>query len=123
VAADLVGTIEPAPGAVTGKGDWIALVAAHPSLALHDPVPGINPFTKAPMTFKPHLDHARVLVEDLQVGSIHWALDGATSLMVWAEAAAKSRVIEIASDVAARLGWRFVAHAEIGSSELEPGRQ
>jgi hypothetical protein len=112
MAADLVGTIEPAPDAVTGKSEWIALVGVHPALALREPTPGINPFTKAPMTFKPHPDHARVLVEGSQVGSIHWAMDNSTRLMVWSEAAAKSRVIEIATDAAWRLGWRFMAHAE-----------
>jgi len=112
VAADFVGTIEPAPGAVTGKGEWIALIGAHSALALREPTQGINPFTKAPMTFKPHPDHAGVFVENVQVGSIHWAMDDSTRLVVWSEAAAKSRVIEIATDVACRLGWRFVAHAE-----------
>lgn len=109
MSGDLLGTIEPDLGSIAGKDEWIALVKVHPLLALCEPKQGINPFTKAPMIFQPHPDHARVIVDDTQVGSIHWAMDDSRRLIVWSEPAAKSSVLDVANDVASRLGWRFVA--------------
>ena len=107
---ELVGTIEPNPGSLAGKSEWIALIGVHSALALREPKQGVNPFTKAPMSFKPHPDAARVVVDGTQVGSIHWAMDDSRRLIVWSETAAKLRVVDIANDIASRLGWRFVAH-------------
>jgi hypothetical protein len=109
---DLVGTIEPDAGSLAGKNEWIALIGIHSALALHEPKQGVNPFTRTPMSFKPHPDAARVVIDGTQVGSIHWAMDDSRRLVVWAEPAAKSRVVDIANDVASKLGWRFVDHEE-----------
>jgi hypothetical protein len=109
MSSDLLGTIEPDFSSLAGKDEWIALINVHPLLASCEPKQGINPFTKAPMIFQSHPDHARVMVDDTQVGSIHWAMDDSRRLIVWSEAAAKSRVLDVANDVASRLGWRFVA--------------
>ena len=113
MTTDLLGTIEPSPDSDAGKNEWIALIGVHSALALYEPKQGINPFTKAPILFKPHPDTARVIVDGSQVGSIHWAMDDSRRLVVWAETAAKSRVIAIANDVASRLGWCFLAHNEV----------
>lgn len=112
MATDLLGTIEPGLDSAAGKDEWIALIGVHSALALYEPKQGINPFTKAPMLFKPHPDTARVVVEGTQVGSIHWAMDDSRRLVVWAEPAAKAGVVAIANEVASRLGWCFVAHDE-----------
>ena len=52
---------------------------------------------------------AIVVVDGTKIGAIHWAMDDSCQLLVWSEAEAKIRVVAIASDVASRLGWRFVA--------------
>lgn len=113
MTSEFVGTIEPDTGSLAGKNEWIALIGVHSALALYEPKQGINPFTKAPISFKPHPDTARVVVDGVQVGSIHWAMDDSRRLVVRAERAAIARVIAIANDVASRLGWCFVAHDEV----------
>ena len=112
MTTELVGTIEPESGSSAGKDEWIALIAAHSALAPGAPTQGTNPFSRKPMVFEPSPDAAIVVVDGTKIGAIHWAMDDSRQLIVWSEAEAKVRVVAIASDVASRLGWCFVAHEE-----------
>ena len=112
MTAELVGTIEPESGSFAGKDEWIALIAAHSALASSAPKQGMNPFSGKPMVFSPSPDAASVVVDGTRIGAIHWAMNDSRQLIVWSEAEAKIRVVAIASDVASRLGWRFVAREE-----------
>jgi len=112
VTTELVGTIEPESGSSAGKDEWIALIAAHSALAQVAPKQGTNPFSREPMVFTPRPDAAIVVVDGTKIGAIHWAMDDSRQLIVWSEAETKIRVVAIASDVASRLGWRFVAREE-----------
>ena len=112
MTAELVGTIEPESGSSAGKDEWIALIAVHPALARGAPKQGTNPFSREPMVFSPSPEAAIVVVDGTQIGAIHWAMNDSRQLIVWSEAEARNRVIAIASDVASRLGWRFVAREE-----------
>ena len=106
---ELLGTIEPGADLAVGKPEWIRLIGEHPQLS---PVPdreGVNPFSREPHLYKANPDHARVLMQLEQVGSIHWAMDGSRRLVVWADTGSEESVRNIAVDVASRLGWRFVA--------------
>jgi hypothetical protein len=107
---ELVGTIDPEPDSLTGKDEWIALIATHSALASVAPKQGTNPFGRKPMVFSPSPDAATVHVDGTKVGAIHWAMNDSRQLIVWSEGEAKTRVIAIATDVASRLGWRFVAY-------------
>jgi hypothetical protein len=80
---------------------WRAVIASHRNLAAVEPVVGVNPFTKEPLTYRPHPGSARVVVGGKEVGSMSWALDGAHEIDVWGEASA---VDDIARDVAGELG-------------------
>ena len=87
---------------------WRGLIAGHVTLSAVAPVEGINPFTKAPMTFRPHPGTARVVVDGKYVGLMHEAMDGSRQVEVWGEAAT---VDNVAHDVAGKLGavyqrWR-----------------
>lgn len=106
---ELIGTVEPDTGSLAGKNEWIALIGEHSALALYEPKQGINPFTKAPISFKPRPDTACVVVDGAQIGSIHWAMDDSRRLVVWAETAAMARVTDVVIDVAVKLGWQFIA--------------
>ena len=64
------------------------------------------------MVFSPRPDAAIVVVDGTQIGAIHWAMNDSRQLIVWSEPEAKIRVVAVASDVASRLGWRFVAPEE-----------
>ena len=112
MTTELVGTIEPESGSSAGKDEWSALIAAHPALAQSAPKQGTNPFSRKPMVFRPSPDAAIVVVDGTKIGAIHWAMDDSRQLIVWSEAETKIRVVAIASDVASRLGWRFVAREE-----------
>ncbi len=105
----LIGTIEPGVDVATGKPDWIRLIDTHPQLSSAPTQTGVNPFTRAPTVFKPRPDSARVVLEEGPIGQIYWALDDSRRLVVAAEAGFEDRVANIAQNVAARLGWRFVA--------------
>ena len=113
MTTELVGTIEPESGSSAGKDEWIALIAAHSALAQGAPKQGTNPFSREPMVFRPSPLAAIVVVDGTKIGAIHWAMDDSRQLIVWSEEAeAKIRVVAIASDIASRLGWRFVAREE-----------
>jgi hypothetical protein len=105
---EFLGAIEPEHGASPEQSEWIALIAAHSSLALGKPKQGVNPFTKKAHMYKPAPDYAQVLLDGAEVGAIHGAMDNSNRLEVWSVAAAKSHVLVIAQDVASRLSWRFV---------------
>jgi hypothetical protein len=110
MTTELVGTIDPDPGALTGKDEWIALIAMHPALASVAPKQGTNPFRRTPMVFNPSPDAATVLADGVKIGAIHWAMNESRQLVVWSEGEVKTAVIAIATDVASRLGCRFVAY-------------
>ena len=112
MTTELVGTIEPESGSSAGKDEWSALIAAHSALAQSAPKQGTNPFSREPLVFRPSPYAASVVVDGTEIGAIHWAMDDSRQLLVWSEAEAKIRVVAIASDVASRLGWRFVAREE-----------
>jgi hypothetical protein len=109
MTTELVGTIEPESGSSAGKDEWIALIAAHSALASSAPKQGTNPFSREPMVFSPSPEAAIVVVDGTKIGAIRWAMNDSRQLIVWSEPEAKIRVLAIASDVASRLGWRFVA--------------
>ena len=112
MTTELVGTIEPEPGSLAGKDEWIALNSAHSALASVAPKQGTNPFSRKPMVYSPSPDAATVVVDGTTIGAIHWAMNDSRQLIVWSEPEAKNRLVVIASDVASRLGWRFVAREE-----------
>jgi hypothetical protein len=105
---ELVGTIKSAQGTLAGQDVWVALIDSHPSLGRQPPRQGINPFTKAPITLKGAPDHALVKLNELQIGSIHWAMDGSPQLLVWALPEERVKVISVALDVSAQLGGQFI---------------
>jgi hypothetical protein len=105
---DLLGTIEAADGATAGRNEWIALIGAHSSLAPVPPRRGINPFTKEPHNYAAAPDSARILLDGVEVGAIHWAQDQSNRLLVRSVAAVVTHVNLIAQEAASRLGWRFV---------------
>jgi hypothetical protein len=107
VETELLGTIEPDNGAVAGRKEWIALIEAHPCLSPGQPRQGINPFTKEPVIYKPRADYAQVTVDGAKVGAIHWAMDESRRLILWSLPMARVQSIDIAQQVAARLGWRL----------------
>jgi len=109
MTTELLGTIEPESGSSAGKDEWIALIAAHSALASSAPKQGTNPFSREPMVFSPSPEAAIVVVDGTKIGAIRWAMNDSRQLIVWSEPEAKIRVLAIASDVASRLGWRFVA--------------
>ena len=112
MTTELVGTIEPEPGSLAGKDEWIALISAHSALASVAPKQGTNPFSRKPMVYSPSPDAATVVVDGTTIGAIHWAMNDSRQLIVWSEPEVKNRLVVIASDVASRLGWRFVAREE-----------
>jgi len=112
MTTELVGTIEPEPGSLAGNDEWIALISAHSALASVAPKQGTNPFSRKPMVYSPSPDAATVVVDGTTIGAIHWAMNDSRQLIVWSEPEAKNRLVVIASDVASRLGWRFVAREE-----------
>jgi hypothetical protein len=109
---ELIGTIEPDAGVATGRAEWLQAIEAHPQLSRGSAKAkaGINPFTGEPMLYRPHpnADATSVMIDDSKVGSIHWAMDDSRFLVVWSKAGADEKVIGVAMDVAARLGWHFV---------------
>jgi hypothetical protein len=105
---ELIGTIEPGIGVATGKPEWLRLIDTHPQLSSVPDQPGINPFTRAPVSFKARPDSARVLLEQRHVGQISWAMDDSRRLVVSSDTGFEDKVANIAQDVASRLGWRFV---------------
>jgi len=107
---ELLGTIEPGIDVATGKPDWIRLIDAHPQLSSVPARWGVNPFSRSPLLFKPKPDTARVLLEQRQIGQIHWAMDDSRHLIVWADTGFEEMVGNVAQDIASRLGWRFVPH-------------
>jgi hypothetical protein len=104
----LLGTVEPFDGATAERNAWVALISAHSSLAPVAPRQGINPFTRKPHSFEARADSARILLDDIDVGTVHWAEDGSSRLVVWSTPAAETRVTVVAQDIAARLGMRFI---------------
>jgi hypothetical protein len=64
------------------------------------------------MVYSPSPDAAIVVVDGIEIGAIHWAMNDSRQLIVWSGPEAKNRVVVIASDVASRLGWLFVAREE-----------
>jgi hypothetical protein len=109
---ELLGTIEPGVDATSGKPDWIRLIDVHPQLS---PVParwGVNPFSRGPLLFKSKPDTARVLLEQIEIGLIYWAMDDTCRLIVCASAGFEERVRNLAQEVASRLGWSFFPHEQ-----------
>jgi hypothetical protein len=108
---DLLGTIKPDDSATIERNAWVALISERSFLASVAPRRGINPFTKKPQTFEAPADSARIVLDGVDVGAVHWAEDDSNCLVVWSAPAAKTRVTVIAQDIAARLGMRFVPEA------------
>jgi hypothetical protein len=104
----LLATVEPFDGATAERNAWVALISAHSSLASVAPPLGINPFTRKPYSFEARADFARILLDDIDIGAVHWAEDGSSRLVVWSTPAGRTRVTVVAQDIAARLGMRFV---------------
>jgi hypothetical protein len=105
---DLLGTIEPTSDSSAGNSEWIALIGTHPSLAPIPPHQGINPFTKGQMQYKARPDSAQILVNGSKVGFITWAEDDSQLLVAWTNAGAEAQVANIAAEIAACLGWKFL---------------
>ena len=84
---------------------WETLIDDHPALRRPRERTGINPFTKKPITLPARRDLAIVVEDGTEIGSIEWAQDGARILLVRPErAAARDALIQVARDVALRLG-------------------
>jgi len=60
------------------------------------------------MLYKAASDCAHVVVEGIEVGMIHWAMDDSQKLVVWSATGAEVQVAVVAEHVATRLGWRYV---------------
>ena len=105
---ELLGTIEPTPGTSSGRNEWISLIGTHPALAPVPPRQGINPFTRGQVEFNPPPDSAQVMVKGSEVGRITWAEDESQLLVAWARAGSEPQVANVAADVAARLGWKYL---------------
>ena len=103
-----LGTIERDHSSATGRTEWIHLIDSHPQLSQVADKQGINPFTKGAMEYKAARDCAHVLVEGIEIGMIHWAMDDSQRLVVWSAAGAEAQVAAVAENVASRLGWRYV---------------
>jgi hypothetical protein len=112
---ELIGTVEPEAGVTNGKAAWIRVIEAHPQLSSVPPREGINPFSTAPHLYRADPTTARVMIEGTQIGSIHWAMDDSRRLVVWSIAGAEEKIRGVASDVAARLGWKLIRGNGAGS--------
>jgi hypothetical protein len=84
--------------------EWTQVIAAHPNLERVPSVEGVNPFTRAPMTFKGHPGDANVKIDGKIVGEMEWAPDDSNCIWVRGDPA---QVSAIAADVAAKLGAVF----------------
>jgi len=84
--------------------EWTRVIAAHPNLDRVPSVEGINPFTRAPMTFKGHPGDANVTIDGKIAGVMEWAPDDSNCIWVRGDPALVSA---IAADVAAKLGAVF----------------
>jgi hypothetical protein len=86
---------------------WHEMIGTHLSLA-HPPArPGINPFTKQEMVYKPNKYFAQVVLDKGEIGAIYPAMDGSPYLIVDAEESCDKGVREVAEDIARILGGRF----------------
>jgi hypothetical protein len=103
-----LGIIVPDGDRTSGRPEWIGLIDVHPQLSCPPAKVGINPFTRAPLTFKAGSDYARVLLSGGQIGAIHWAMDDSRCLVVWSEPGSEASVRDVAEEIAKQLGWRFV---------------
>jgi len=103
---DFLGVIRSKPGQPDlDPAAWVALIPAHPALALVPPKQGTNPFTREPMLFFSGADTAYVVVSGKPVGKMDWAPDDSRQISVWtADHGAIEAIGGIAADVAARLG-------------------
>ena len=85
---------------------WTQVIARHPHLA---PVPareGMNPFTRAPFTYRAHPGDAQVVVAGEQVGRMTWAQDDDGSNRIAVEGDA-GLVEPVPVEVAAQLGGTY----------------
>jgi hypothetical protein len=102
---DAIGIISvPADPAGIALQEWTKVIAAHPNLDRVPSVEGVNPFTRAPMTFKGHPGDANVVIEGKIVGLMEWAPDDSNHIMVSGDPAL---VNAIAAEVADKLGAVF----------------
>jgi len=84
---------------------WLALIASRSEFVVPEPVVGTNPFTGKPSEFRPHPASARVVLDGIDVGSMHWAMDSSSAVIVWAnEDTFVSRITAFALEVAEPLG-------------------
>lgn len=90
------------------------MIEAHPQLSPAPVKNGVNPFSRKPTLYQPNQTAAQVLIDGRHIGSIHWAMDDSRRLVVWSTTGAEEKVEGVATDVAARLGWRFVRGNPIG---------
>jgi hypothetical protein len=91
---------------------WLAMIGSRESLGHIPSQMGINPFTRQPWEFKAPDSTACILVDGNRVGSISWALDDPSFLIVQAEEDSTEAVAKIADEVAKLLGGRFVLDSE-----------
>ena len=94
---------EPDPPGIS-KQRWVDLIREHPNLGAHPPRQGINPFTREAMLYRPPPDSARVIVNEIEVGSMTWAQGESNSIDVSGE---RHMVVPLAHDIAGLLGGRF----------------
>jgi hypothetical protein len=111
---DLLGKIEPDAGVGSGKAEWHHVIDAHPQLSRGQAKEGINPFDGKPHLYTANPYAAAVMIDGRDVGAIDWAIDNSRLLVVWSAAGAEEKVIGVAMDVAARLGWHFVRSKAVG---------
>jgi hypothetical protein len=104
-----IGRIESGSGTnEINESQWIALIKTEASLAPIPPRKGINPFTRKATEFRAPATSATILKDRVDIGTIYWAMDGSSMLMVDAREGSEQSVISVAEEVATKLGARFV---------------
>ena len=77
------------------------------------PRPGLDPFVREPMLYKPAPEAATVMSDGAAVGAMHWAMDDSRRLVVWSRPTSRGHVMGVARDVAADLGWRILSNTDV----------
>jgi hypothetical protein len=103
------GVIQGDPQRPIGLERWAAAIVTDDRLRPPDPVEGIDPFTREPLTFRPHPGTAYVVEQGVPVGMMTWAEDDSDEILVSGSAPI---VRTVAEEIAERLSGRFVPDTE-----------